>query len=312
MDAPVFENNQTPLGNFQIKYKEFYNLNDYYLKISITAKGEISFIIYNMKLLDGIKYYINLNLNEFQKLNKLFKVYDNVEEIYENIMNIIENNNYKINNQKNNMILLLYLFDISQKRNEIQLILNKYDANNEYSRILSKELIKLKEENSNIIKELKELKNIIYEKLNAIKTNEIIIKENIKKEIPKNNVKNNNENINKKSPKKDIQKKEANNDQIKLKNKSESCKDINMSIDNNYNNLNEEEKIKQFNKIFNTYIYKSTNQLNLRRKDLNDIKIQYLFIIDFIQLTSLDLCGNKITDINFLKKGNFNKLEKLE
>ena len=123
MDEPIKGYNQTPLGNTMIKYKEFYNLKDYYLKISLTTKTEISFIIYNLKLLDSIKYYINLNLSEIHELNKLFKIYDNVEEIYEIIINIFENNYYEINKQKNELVLILYLYDISKKRKEIQIIL---------------------------------------------------------------------------------------------------------------------------------------------------------------------------------------------
>ena len=145
MDEPIKGYNQTPLGNTMIKYKEFYNLKDYYLKISLTTKTEISFIIYNLKLLDSIKYYINLNLSEIHELNKLFKIYDNVEEIYEIIINIFENNYYEINKQKNELVLILYLYDISKKRKEIQITLNKNDDNNEYSRILSKELKQSKE-----------------------------------------------------------------------------------------------------------------------------------------------------------------------
>ena len=176
MEAPFAGYYKTPFENMMIKYKEFYNINEYYIKLGLMKNNEITFTLYNMKILDSIKYHINLNIKEIYNLSKLFKIYDRAEEIYENIINIIEGNNYKIIKQKNNIILFLYLFDIFQKKNEVQIILNKEDDKNEYLKILSKEIIKLKQENFDIKNELKEIRNIIYQKNDKININEKINK----------------------------------------------------------------------------------------------------------------------------------------
>ena len=156
-----------------IKYKDFY-LGNFYLKICLNNNdNEIIYIIYNVILLDSIKYELKLKQAEIYSLSKVFKMYDNLEEIYEILCKLIEENNYKIEYKNNNMILILKICDIFKKDIEIELLLNRYDENNEYMKILSKEVIKIKnniqneeinkliEENKKIKLEIKNLKNAI-------------------------------------------------------------------------------------------------------------------------------------------------------
>lgn len=82
------------------EYKEYY-LKEYYLKIGYNANNQIILIIYNIQLLDNIKYEIKIYLNDFYTVNKSFKIYDNIKEIYDALIKIIEENNYKIKKQSN-------------------------------------------------------------------------------------------------------------------------------------------------------------------------------------------------------------------
>ena len=128
------ENNfVTPSKNVD-KYKEFYSEN-YYFKIGINDK-EIYFIIFNIKLLNSIKYETRLKQNEIYTLSKIFKMYENLEEIYEALIKLIENNNYKIENKNNDIILSFIICDLFQNNKTIQIILYKNDKDNEYMKII--------------------------------------------------------------------------------------------------------------------------------------------------------------------------------
>ena len=152
---------------YMIAYKEYY-LNEYYFKVGYNAGNQIIFIIYNIQLLDNIKYEIKINQNDFYNLNKIFKMYDNIKEIYEAILKLIEENNYKIENKNNELKLIINIRDMFKKNKDIEFILYKY-YNNEYFGIICKEIIKIKNKeikvlkysNQNMNQEINELIKII-------------------------------------------------------------------------------------------------------------------------------------------------------
>ena len=62
-------------------YKEYENLNGYYIKI-IYINKEFSIIAYNIDSLDGIRYEIKMKLKDLYKLSNIFKELRTIEEIY--------------------------------------------------------------------------------------------------------------------------------------------------------------------------------------------------------------------------------------
>lgn len=185
----------TPSGNNQSNYKEFYK-KDYYIKIEMNNFQEIIIIIYNIKLLDNIKYQIKIQLKEFYCLSKSFKMYDTIEEIFGVLIELIKNNNYMIDNGKIKFII----GDLLQNKKEIEVRLTKEDTNNEYLKILTREIktkddiIKNLEDKYNIMKgELTEMKNLI-KKLNEQINQNKIVNNNISNNNQVNNVNLNNNN----------------------------------------------------------------------------------------------------------------------
>ena len=107
------EESNTTSGN-NIKYMEFY-IDNYFLKIAIN-NNDILFIIYNIKLLDSIKYEIKTNKNEIYNLNKIFRIYDNIEEIYEVFIKLINEKSYRIETNNNDIKLIFEISDIFKKK----------------------------------------------------------------------------------------------------------------------------------------------------------------------------------------------------
>ena len=320
----------TPKGNNHSKYKEFYK-NSYYIKIEVNNSQEISFIIYNIELLDSIKYQIKLQLKEFYYLSKTFKMYDTIEEIFNVLIELINNNNYEINKDTIRFIIA----DVFQKRKEIEMKLNKEDDNNEYLKILSKEIknkndiIKNLQDNYNNLKnEIKEMKNLINKLNDNINNSSQKDNKSINNNI--NQIKNNNMQINEKIEKK-----------LNINNKKEEdlykkLYDFNNNFGlylNNYNatELDFKEEINTSNiKYLNTVklpLVKKINckiiDLNLLQefnfKDLEELKISFkspdniniLENINFSKLKVLDLSNNKFYEINALEKVNFKDLREL-
>jgi hypothetical protein len=77
------------------KYRDFY-LGDFYLKLELTNNNELHLVNYNTKILDGIKFFLKLNINILQKASDLFKKFDKIENIYEIIIKLIDEKKYKL------------------------------------------------------------------------------------------------------------------------------------------------------------------------------------------------------------------------
>ena len=154
----------SPNGNFLKDFKEYTNLKEYYLKIMQDMKY-IEIIVYNIQLLDGVRYKIKVDLEDIHSLNSMFKCFSNIKEAFNAIIKLIDNNNYKISKQEDDLIFLLTIKNIFNESNKIQFVLRKDNDNdnnmNEYINILSNEIREIRKKNDEIINELKkENKNI--------------------------------------------------------------------------------------------------------------------------------------------------------
>ena len=141
MNQMKSEEIKTPTG-YDNKYIEFY-IDNYYLKIALN-NNEIIFIIYNIKLLNSIKYELKTNQSEIYNLSKIFRIYQNIEEIYDVFIQLIKEKNYKIEGIKNDVRIIFEITDVFKKSKEIELILKSEEDKNEYLKILSKEVIIIK------------------------------------------------------------------------------------------------------------------------------------------------------------------------
>ena len=160
----------SPRGD-EINYKEFENMRGYYLKLSYDL-DHITIIIYNTKILDGIKYEINFNKETFDRMSNIFKNLE-IREIFNKLIDILNEDNYKIKQSGNDLLLILISKDKKGNEKKLEFSLIKNCEVNEYMKILSNEIKKLKnngniineliEENQNIKNEIKSLKNIIYQ-----------------------------------------------------------------------------------------------------------------------------------------------------
>ena len=79
-------------------FKEF-RLEEYYLKIK-NLNEKINIMIYNIEKLDGIKYELNLYLNDIYILSDLFRCRTKIELIYEDLINLIKENKFKKKTKK--------------------------------------------------------------------------------------------------------------------------------------------------------------------------------------------------------------------
>ena len=141
----------------EIKFEEFYNYEDYYIKICLINNGEISIICYNMNKLDGIRYEIRANIQEIYIISNTFKKYSNLKDIYELIIDLIKENNcsLEINSEKKLIFSFTINDDIRKSTKKIELFLNSTEDNNakEYINILSNEIKNIR---TNYNKEIKE------------------------------------------------------------------------------------------------------------------------------------------------------------
>ena len=153
--------------NSFIEFKEFQNLNDYYIKVGYN-NSELIIILYNIELLNNQRYEIKRGLESILNFQKIFKSNNHISEIYKQVISFLNEGKYKIKHNPNDSITLTL-----NKNIDFTLICHK--DNNEYLQILSnqirnlknknntcnKTITKLQEENDSIKKEISELKNLI-------------------------------------------------------------------------------------------------------------------------------------------------------
>ena len=141
-------------------FKEYNNLNDYYIKV-IYEEDNLSIIIYNIDLLDGIRYEFNNNVKDLFKLSNVFKKLGKIEKIFKAIIDLIDENNYTVIKKDDKLLFTLKIEESQNKDKEISFMLSKKlkDNKNDFIKIISELLKKLRISYNTIVKE-KEAKKI--------------------------------------------------------------------------------------------------------------------------------------------------------
>ena len=261
-------------GNNNYVFKEYFNLNDHYLRLSFQENEDIHIVSYNTSLLNGIKFETLIKSEEISKKT------DNINsrQLFDLILKKIEENKYEIKSDENCLsLILLETKDLIQQNKDIVITVpkNKSHITTEYEKVLSNEINKLREENKIIKNDINDLKNMI-KLLNCVKdNNNINISNNINnnkktlnneiKNIPKNNSKNKLKN----NPKNNNIKKPAKNPSI-----PQPKGDENNNINNN-NNKNIINNIKNINNSINN---------NIRNNNLTLSKLSNLNYLNYPQV----------------------------
>jgi hypothetical protein len=147
------------LNNYVVK--EYYDLNGHYLKVSL-FNGDIHMVSYNSHLLNGIKYETKITSGEI--LNKVKSQNFTSLNLYELILKKIDEGKYIINSDQSLVsILLLETSNIFDQAKDIKIIIPKNikHITTEYEKVLSKEVMNLREENKRLWNEIIQLKNIL-------------------------------------------------------------------------------------------------------------------------------------------------------
>ena len=272
-------------------FKEF-NYSDYYLKLKYTNQ-QIEIIIFDINSLDGIKYYLIMNINEIYQINNIFKSFNDIKEIYESIIQLIEKKNYKII-KENKCIILSLIFN---NNDEIKFKLNNIgkDTNEFVNALINKinilkneiKLInEIKEENKKLKKENEE-----YKKLLNKNKREIISIEEFNKKYGLTILNNDIEELK-------FNGKNINNEIIECLSKVELKKLKYLYLGDN--DISDIKSLENSN-------FENLELLSLRTNLISDISI--LEKINLQNLKQLWLYNNIINNIKSLEKANFQKLE---
>ena len=139
------------------KVKEYSNLNNYYLKISLD-KQNLSLIGFNTENLDDILYQFNVTAEEIKQNNSKYKNLS-LTELYDKIIVLIEKGKYLIIDNKNCISLSLFEGDNFDLNKDIQFFLIKStDQQSEAYQNAMKKIIKsLKRECNDAKTQIEEL-----------------------------------------------------------------------------------------------------------------------------------------------------------
>jgi len=150
--------------------KEFQNLlNDYYLKVELYYDN-LKLICYNKKLLDNIRYEVQLSIDSLHQLCPAFKAYD-LKQIYEIIIKIIEDGKCEITKKDDDLIFNMKIVDpLGKDLNESIKLNGSSNKKDEFLDVLSREIIllrkqkedleEIKNEQNDFKKEIEELKKL--------------------------------------------------------------------------------------------------------------------------------------------------------
>ena len=263
--------------------KEYFDMNNHYIKISLINNKDIHIVSYNTNLLNGIKYETIIKAEEIIK-----KTQDNnftCENLYSLINQKIGEKKFTIKSDENNVnIVLLETSNVLNQNADIQIIIpkNKSHKTTEYEKVLSNEITKLKEENKSLVNSINELKNMI-ELNNCIRNNNNFKSKSINKsnnlsqngnlKISKNDLKNSNSNI---IMANNIQNNPKNLSLNSSKNAQNNKNAINHNIDNN---------IKQNSNII-------TTDKNTKSKEQNNLSLSRLCDLNFNNYPSVKTSQN--------------------
>ena len=246
-------------------------IKDYFINISLDD-DVISIVIYNMILLDNIRYEIDLDINDMKNLSQNFNNM-NLKGIYNTLVSLISQGKLKLEKQFNDIILSFIIGDIGVQSNynlnnrTVQLILFGEKDPNEYLNVLTDEIKKLKNQ------------------LNQLRSGSQVISNN-QSNMNNNQINQNNQNINNNN----------NNNMPQLITP---------------NSENEFEYSKEFLSSLNVEIYEGMNELKIDKKLIDDRIFPYLNNYQLNNLTKLSLNHNKIVSLNGIEKSHFYNLEEL-
>ena len=146
-----------------------------------TGKNENQIIIKVSKVneLSDIFYQNIFTLEQFSKLDKSFRVYDEIKELYANLESFFKNGKVIINEIKNDSITLgIKIMSLTGEEKIVEILLNKKEAGQDsIVKQLCKKVNLLEIENKNLKEEI----NIIKNELNVIKNWKNENEENFKK-----------------------------------------------------------------------------------------------------------------------------------
>ena len=253
---------------------------DYFLNLSLN-EGDISLVIYNITLLDNIKYEIVFDLNDFKNLSIYFDTMD-LSGIYYTLQNLITQSKIALEKKNNELVLSFLMRDLGIIDNNntsanVQLILFAERDNNEYLCYLNEEAKKLR-------KKINELNT----KFNNLSSQNQQLK-NLNNKIHSQNI---------------LTPPEGNDSDDFLNN-------LDLDINDNIQELNVDKK------LINDKIFPFLNKFELNK--LIKLNLSYNRIVSikgienckFPYLEIIKLNNNCIDDLTFISKAKFPELKKL-
>ena len=145
--------------------KDISNNSSIFKLILKSSPDSILFELYDKNISVGIRYQIILNIQKLEELNNYFRQFQSIEEIIKNFKRLIESN--KLNIAQNNSELKLFF--VNQVNEDEHSIINK----------LIQIIKDLKEENTNIRKEIKEIKELNEQKIQSLIDDNTSLKEKL-------------------------------------------------------------------------------------------------------------------------------------
>ena len=306
--------NQQFNNNYNFKTR----IKDYFINISLDEEV-ISIVIYNVTLLDNIRYEIDLELDDMQNLSIIFNNV-NIVGIYNMLINLIKQGKLNLEKQFNDLILSFLIDDAGfqiQNNPLIQLILFGERDHNEYLFYLTDE----KQNNQNVqnIQNINQYAQMNQNNISQTIQNNPNVEMNSNDYFSKLNI-----NINNNTQELIISKKLLDERIIIHLNQYELSRLT--KLDLSYNKLIEIkgiensrffnlEEILLYNNNINNLAYLSrANIPKIKKIFLNGNEIKNLSDLthaNFPQLDILSLSKNEIADIYSLKNCNFPKLRVL-
>ena len=181
-------------------FKEFPDLNGHYLKISL-YNGDIHIVIYNMILLNGIKYETQITKGEMLKKSQTQAF--STQNLFDLILKKIGEKKYTIkSDQSSVIIILLETNNILNKDKDIHIVIpkNNNHRTTDYEAILTKEVFKLRNEINklNNLLKLNHIQNDTNDKRQSVQLNKssIVFSPSNMLKTPQNDNNINNININ--------------------------------------------------------------------------------------------------------------------
>ena len=317
-------NSQTPT-NYKKDYISFDDI--YFLKLNIDEKGkDIILVCYDTTELENKRYEVKISKFDFEQMEKIFKIYDTLEDIYKLVIPIIESKRYKIISQNDEDKLIIHLnFIINDYGKNIEVNLSvemklntNGDFTSDFNYILRHEIIKLKKkynqeisdlkkQNKSIINELNEIKkmntlNLKGKKLDAKALKSLVNYPNIEKlNISDNNI--TDISILNKCRFKELKQFDLSNNKISDITVLKEFKF--QKLNELYLNQNKISNIEPLSKIDLTHILK----INLSYNNIEDINTFYR--VNAPQLKYLNLSHNKIEDITVFGTAAFKDMKEL-